>query len=46
MKSYYGEPSEYKSNEENVVLFSDENLKWKQVPANCMCRLTLNDLKS
>lgn len=34
MKSYYGEPSEYKSNEENVVLFSDENLKWKQVPAN------------
>ena len=34
LKSYYGEPSEYKTNEENVVLVSDENLKWKQIPAN------------
>jgi hypothetical protein len=33
-KSYYGEPSEYKLQEENVVLVSDENLKWKHLPAN------------
>lgn len=33
--AYYGEPAEYKQSQENVLLVSEENSKWKQIPGNC-----------
>ena len=41
--AYYGEPSEYKQIQENVLLVSEENSKWKQIPGNCnssSCQIT------
>lgn len=32
--AYYGEPAEYKQTQENVLLVSEENSKWKQIPGN------------
>merc|ERR1712127_84683 len=32
--AYYGEPSEYKEVQENVLLVNEENSKWKTIPGN------------
>lgn len=32
--AYYGEPSEYKEQQENVLLVNEENSKWKTIPGN------------
>lgn len=32
--AYYGEPSEYKQTQENVLLVNEEASKWKQIPGN------------